>query len=78
MDFIKLFYKPTLNYIVFYFLSIDKDRENKIRKVLSSYSISSSIVKIENTDKELFKIILRKDHSYKTIKKLINDLKSTY
>lgn len=78
MDFIKLLYKPTLNYIIFYFVSIDKDRENKMRKILSSYSVSSSMVKIENVDKELFKIILRKDHSYKNIKKLINDLKLTY
>ncbi len=76
IKFIKLFYNPVLNYIVFSLNIPDGAREEKIRKTLKSYAISSSVVKIENEQKELFKIITRKDHSYKNIEKLVKDLKS--
>lgn len=76
IEFIKLFYKPTLNYIVFSLVISKKSREEKIRTVLKSYAISSSMVKVGSEQIELFKIITRKDHSYKNIEKLIKDLKS--
>ncbi len=76
IGFIKLLYEPTLNYIVFYLTDTSKDKEEKIRKVLKSYAISSSMVKVGGTEKELFKIITRKNHTYKNINKLIGDLKS--
>ncbi len=73
---IKLLYDSTLNYIVFYLTNTSKDKEEKIRKVLKSYAISSSMVKISGIEKEIFKIITRKDHSYKNINKLVSNLKS--
>lgn len=76
IEFIKLFYQPTLNYIVFSLVGIGKDKEEKIRKILKSYAISSSMVKIENEQMELFKIITRQDHSRKNIQKFIRDLGS--
>lgn len=76
INFIKLFYEPKLNYIVFSLVNVRKEKEEKLKKVLKSYSISSSIVKIGNEDQELFKIIIRSDHKYRNIKKLINNLKS--
>lgn len=76
IEFIKLFYEPTLNYIVFSLVVSEKNKEEKIRKTLKSYAISSSIVKMGSEQKELFKIITRKDHSYKNIEKLVKDLKS--
>ncbi len=76
IDFIKLFYEPKLNYIVFSLSNVEKQKEGKIREILKSYSISSSIVKIGNEDWELFKIIIRSDHKYKNIKKFIDELKS--
>jgi len=76
IDFIKLFYEPKLNYIVFSLVNIEENKEEKIRKILASYSISSSIVGIEDKKEELFKIIIRNDHTYRNIKKLIKDLKS--
>ena len=75
-SFIKLLHSPTLNYIVFYLINMSKEKEEKIRRVLKSYAISSSMVKVGDTEKELFKIITRKSHSYKNINKLIGDLKS--
>ncbi|MDP3015035.1 MAG: pyridoxal-dependent decarboxylase [bacterium] len=75
INFIKLLYEPKLNYIVFYFLNIDKQKEKKMREVLKSYSITPSVVNIEDKKQELFKIIIRKDHTYKKIKTLISDLK---
>lgn len=76
IEFIVLFYEPTLNYIVFSLSVSDRDKEDKIRKTLKSYAISSSLIRIGKKQKELFKIITRRDHSYKNIKKLVNDLKS--
>ncbi len=76
INFIKLLYEPNLNYIVFSLLNIDEQKEAKLREVLKSYSITSSIVKIVNKKQELFKIIIRNDHSYKKIQKFINDIKS--
>lgn len=76
ISFIKLFYEPKLNYIVFSLANVDKEKKQKIRTVLKSYSISSSIVKIGDKELELFKIIIRSDHKYRNINKLINSLKS--
>ncbi len=73
---IKLFYGPKLNYIVFSLNIESGTKGEKLRKILKSYAISSSMVKIEHKEQELFKIILRSDHSYKNIKKLINSLKT--
>jgi glutamate/tyrosine decarboxylase-like PLP-dependent enzyme len=76
IDFIELLYEPKLNYIVFYFSDIDKKKEEKVRNVLTAYSISSSMVKLGNEEKELFKIIMRPDHTYGKIKEFIGGLKS--
>lgn len=76
IEFIKLFYEPNLNYIVFSLVVSEKDREEKIRKILKSYAVSSSMVKMGSEQIELFKIITRKDHSYKNIEKFTKDLKS--
>lgn len=78
IGFMKLLYEPKLNYIVFYFSDIDKRKEENVRKVLTSYSISSSMVKLGNEGKELFKIIIRNDHAYGRIKEFINELKLSY
>lgn len=78
ISFIKLLYEPKFNYVVFYFLNIDKQKEWKVRKVLKSYSITSSIVKIANKEQELFKIIIRKEHTYGKIRKFISDIKSVF
>jgi len=78
IDFIKLLYEPKLNYIVFYLSDIGKSKEENVRKVLTSYSISSSMVKLGNEEKELFKIIIRNDHAYGKLRKFINELKSSY
>lgn len=78
IGFMKLLYEPKLNYIVFYFSDIDKRKEENVRKVLTSYSISSSMVKLEDKEYELFKVIMRPDHTYGKIKEFINELKSSY
>jgi len=75
INFIKLFYDPKLNYIVFSLMNTGKEKEEKIRKILRDYSISSSIVKIVCEDRELFKIIIRSNHKYKNIKKLVKSLR---
>lgn len=76
IEFIKLFYEPILNYIVFSLMASGKDKEEKIRKTLKSYAVSSALVEIGSEQIELFKIITRKEHNYKNIEKLIKDLKS--
>ncbi len=78
MNFIKLLYEPKLNYIVFHLSDIGKSKEENVRKVLASYSISSSMVKLGNEEKELFKIIMKSDHAYGRIKEFINELKLSY
>ena len=75
INFIKLLYNPELNYVVFSLTDVTKEKKDKICRILQSYSISSSMVKIGVEEKELFKIIVRKDHSYRNIKKLVASLK---
>lgn len=77
IDSIKLLYEPKLNYIVFSLSSnIEGAKEEEIRTTLKAYSITSSLVKMNSCEKELFKIIVRRDHTYKKMRKLICDLKS--
>jgi len=76
IDSVELLYKPKLNYIVFSLSNnIEERRKEKIRMILESYSITSSLVRMENCEKEIFKIIVRHDHVYKKMRKFIRDLK---
>lgn len=76
IDFVELLYKPKLNYIVFSLsTNIEEWREKKICTILESYSITSSLVRMKNCEKKVFKVIVRHDHTYKKMRKLIRDLK---
>lgn len=74
IEFLQFLYDPKLNYIVFSIKNAGS-KDKKIREIFKSYSISPSIVRIDGRDVELFKIIIRSDHKYKNIRKLIRDLK---
>lgn len=76
IHFIELLYPPRLNYIVFSLCNVSKEKEGRIRCILKSYSITSSSVIINGEMRDLFKIIVRKDHSIRNIRKLIFSLTS--
>lgn len=73
--FIKLLYPPKFNYIVF---TIEREKKDLLGKLLKNFSITSSKVILNGNEVDLFKIIIRKDHSLRAINRLIKTLTVFY
>ncbi len=74
LSFIRLYYEPTFNYIVFSLDNLSPDKELIIRKIFAKFSVSSSEVESDGKKISLFKIVIRQDHSVRLLRKFVLEL----